>query len=112
MNKIRISSIQDMSYIILFFIIVVFMLMSIKVSAQPKYESLVEVEVSSGDTLWSIATKYSEGMTIPSYIALIKVENNLKDHHIYPGQVLYVPQLNSIKVGTANESDYLLSSKY
>lgn len=89
------------------------MVTSVQVSAQPEYEHILEVEVNAGDTLWSIASKYGESMPIAAYISLLKVENNLKDHYIYPGQILLVPQLTSKEViVVADESNHLLSSKY
>ncbi|RXI98709.1 LysM peptidoglycan-binding domain-containing protein [Anaerobacillus alkaliphilus] len=86
--------------------------MSVSVSAQPEFEELIEVEVLSGDTLWSIASKHTEGMSILSYITILKRENNLTSDHIYPGQILLVPQLKRKEEFVRNEGDYLLSSKY
>jgi hypothetical protein len=103
---------QDISYIVLFALLIGYMLMSSQVSAQPKYEHLIEVEVHIGDTLWSIASEYTEGMAIPAYISLLKIENNLKGDRIYPGQILLVPRHNIEEVVTVNEGDYILSCKY
>ncbi len=107
-------SFQDLSYSILFMILVLYLLISVQMSAQPKFEEVIEVEVRLGDTLWSIADKYSEGIPIQSFITLLKLENNLNDYQIYPGQKLLVPQLQSLKKGVEKEDEgnHLLSSKY
>ncbi|MFN7250737.1 MAG: LysM peptidoglycan-binding domain-containing protein [Anaerobacillus sp.] len=112
MDKRQKFSFSDISYIALFITIIAYMLMSAHVSAQPKYEHFIEVEVKNGDTLWSIASKYTDGVTVQSYITILKEQNNLRDHHIYAGQVLLVPQQTNKDAGVENESDHLLSSKY
>ncbi len=112
MIKIREISFQDISYLIIFGMLVAYLILSASVSAQPEYEQLLEVEVLSGDTLWSIASKHTEGMSVHSYITVVKRENNLSTDHIYPGQILRVPQLKLKEESVANEGDYLLSSKH
>jgi Zn-dependent membrane protease YugP len=112
MDKKKKFSFSDLSYIAVFMMIIAYMLMSAHVSAQPKFEHFIEVEVENGDTLWSIASKYTDGVTVQSYITILKEQNNLKDHHIYAGQVLLVPQQTYKDAGVANEGDHLLSSKY
>ncbi|MCT8139905.1 LysM peptidoglycan-binding domain-containing protein [Anaerobacillus sp. CMMVII] len=114
MNRNRNHSIQGMSYIVVFMLLIAYLLMSVHVSAQPKFDHILEVEVNVGDTLWSISSQYSDRMTVPAYISLVKAENNLKDHNIYPGQVLLLPQIENKEVSTAHEheSNYLLSSKH
>ncbi len=109
-KPIRIS-IQDISIIILSFILISLMLVSVNGSSEPKYELLIEIEVREGQTLWSIASSYADGVSTQSYLSLLKSHNNLEHDLIYPGQKLLVPQQASTKVVT-NEGDYLLSSKY
>lgn len=50
------------------------------------------IEISQGDTLWSLAHKYSKnsGMTTRQYVNELKAMNNLKEDTIYIGQYLTV----------------------
>lgn len=55
------------------------------------------IEVSSGDSLWSIAEEYSDPdyETIHSYIDEIKAINSLRSNNIHAGQYLTVPYYDS-----------------
>lgn len=111
MKKLRTISLQDFSYILLFIMLFVVMYMSVQTSNEPNYNSLLEIEVAEGDTLWAIATNYSEDIPFQSYLALLRNYNDLENDRIYPGQRLVVPKLDMEKV-VSGEGDYLLSSKY
>lgn len=107
------TSIQDLSYVVLFIALLVYIVMSTSATVQPEYEQYIEIEVSAGDTLWAIASENIQGgMSIPSFIMLVKGENNLTSNHIYPGQILLIPQLQSREGKMLSESNHLLSSKY
>lgn len=55
-------------------------------------EVLSSVDVQQGDTLWSIAqTHLPSKSNIRVYIEKIKLLNDLDDHSIYVGQLLYLP---------------------
>jgi hypothetical protein len=49
------------------------------------------VRVHRGDTLWSIAEKYSDNSDIRKYIFEIKKVNNLPNSQIFEGDELIVP---------------------
>lgn len=51
------------------------------------------IEVSSGDSLWSIAEKYADSdyETIHDYIDELKAINSLRSSNIHAGQYLTVP---------------------
>lgn len=51
-----------------------------------------EISVKPGDTLWSIASKYSDNSDIRKYIFDIKRINNMKSSNIYTGAVLLIPE--------------------
>lgn len=112
MKKLINISFQDLSYLMLFFILVLVMFMSVHTSAEVKFNSLIEIEVTEGDTLWAIASNYSEGVSIQSYLSELKNYNDLQDDRIYPGQKLVVLKIESEKVVKSEEGDNLLSSKY
>ncbi|OIJ09995.1 hypothetical protein BKP35_16070 [Anaerobacillus arseniciselenatis] len=104
-------SLQDISFIILSFIFIFLMFMSVNDSTKESYELLIEIEVKEGDTLWSIASNYADGLSTQAYLSLVKSHNGLDHDIIYPGQKLLVPQHATEKVDI-NESNYLLSSKH
>lgn len=112
MKKLINISFQDSGYLLLFFILVVVMFMSVQTSAEPKYDRLLEIEVAEGDTLWAIASYYSEGVSIQAYLSHLRNYNDIQNDRIYPGQKLVVPKLEMKKVVNSEESDNLLSSKY
>ena len=49
------------------------------------------INVKEGDTLWSIASGYSEKTEIRELIYIISKENNIQDALIYPGDTIRVP---------------------
>lgn len=50
-----------------------------------------EITVSTGDTLWSIASRYKkDGQDVREYIYELRKLNNLDDCTIYPNQVLKI----------------------
>lgn len=52
------------------------------------------VTVGSGDSLWSIASRYAERHNDIGYLVYsIKNRNNLTDSIIFPGQQLIIPDL-------------------
>lgn len=110
-NLIKISY-QDLSYLLLFIILVLIMFLSVHTSAEVKYDSLIEIEVTEGDTLWAIASNYSEGVSIQSYLSQLRNYNDLQGDRIYPGQKLVVPKIETKQVVKSEEGDNLLSSKY
>lgn len=59
-------------------------------SASKKIET-EEITVSTGDTLWSIASEYKkDGQDVREYIYELRKLNNLDDCTIYPNQVLKI----------------------
>lgn len=104
-------SLQDLSYLMVFMIMIIFIITSGHTSPSPKFDKVIEVEVHEGDTLWSIAKVYSYEIPVQTFIGHIKVHNELQHDFIYPGQKLLVPLGEKHKV-VKDEGDYLLSSKY
>lgn len=102
---------RDFIFILFIAILLAYLFISTQISEQHKFEYVIEVEVNEGDTLWSIASHYSDGISIQAYISLLKNANQLHEDLIYPGQKLLIPQLDNNEVAL-NEGDYLLSSKY
>ena len=65
-----------------------------------------KITVHSGDTMWSIANRWSDDKEdVREVMHRICEANNLKSKHIYPGQVLKVP------VKTITTNDHMLASK-
>lgn len=112
MMKLINISYQDLSYLLLFFILVVVMFMSVQTPAMPEYDILIEIEVTEGDTLWAIASYHSEGVSTQAYLSQLRNYNDIQNDRIYPGQKLVVPKLEMKKVINSEEGDNLLSSKY
>lgn len=64
------------------------------------------ITVHSGDTMWSIAGRWSDDREdVRQVIHRICKANNLKSQHVYPGQVLKVP------VKTVPHNDFMLAGK-
>lgn len=60
---------------------------------KPEYQNAAVI-VSSGDTLWDIASRYRRpGEDVRDIVDRIREANNLGTGHIYPGQGLLVPAL-------------------
>ncbi len=60
-------------------------------AAEPVY-SYHQVTVTSGDTLWGIASRAAgEGQDVREVVYHICEANGLKSKNVYPGQVLKVP---------------------
>jgi len=51
-----------------------------------------EVSIHDGDTLWSIADKYTDDKEdVRETVHIIKKINGMDDVIVYPGEVIYVP---------------------
>ena len=65
-----------------------------------------KVTVYSGDTMWTIANRWSDDKEdVRDVMHRICEANNLKSKHIYPGQILTIP----VKAVTHN--DFILAGK-
>lgn len=90
-----------MSALLVFFILVtcilLFRLTAMRADAEkrnvPVYKYYTTVEVSSGDTLWSIAEEYYDpgSCDICSYIDEVASINNLKSRYLTVGERLCIP---------------------
>lgn len=67
-----------------------FMFMPESTSADISNKTTI-VYVSSGDTLWSIADKYTNNGDVREMVYRIKKLNNLNSSNLYPGQQIEVP---------------------
>ena len=54
-------------------------------------DNIVEYTVASGDTLWSIAEKYSKNTDIRQYIYDLKKLNDMEQSSLYVGQNIKIP---------------------
>ncbi len=54
----------------------------------PQYDY---IEISKGDTLWSIASNYADNKEIRQVIYEISKVNNIKNASIYPGNIIKIP---------------------
>lgn len=83
-------------YIVCF--IIAFILISVSIALLSSRSSAavqgeeVSVTVYPGDTLWTIAAEHRGRTEIRRFIEEIRRVNNLAEGHIYPGQVLTIPQ--------------------
>lgn len=60
-------------------------------SAMPKNNEIESIVVSTGDTLWSIASEYKKpGQDVREYIYELRKLNNLENCTIYPGQEIQI----------------------
>lgn len=74
-------------------------------AAEPVY-SYQQVKVTSGDTLWGIASRAAgEGQDVREVVCHICDANGLTNKNIYPGQVLKVP------VAVRAADDLMLASR-
>jgi len=56
------------------------------------YEKIEAVYIESGDTLWSICSRFVDNKTdIRKYIDEVIKYNNLQSALLKPGQLIYVP---------------------
>ena len=78
--------------IIITSIFTIYFAKSFKYERKIKYETVSELQIRSGDTLWDIATQYkAEGEDTRFFIYEIKKLNNLTGNVSKVGQVLYIP---------------------
>lgn len=79
--------------------------MNMVLAEEPVYYNQ-KITVHSGDTMWSIANRWSDDKEdVREVMHRICEANNLKSKHIYPGQVLTIP------VKAVTQNDYMLASK-
>lgn len=84
----------SVSYIIVFGIVFILMLVTLHHSLAAKDESrYVKVEIENGDTLWEIAEKYSEqhSYTTKGFIDWVEKNNTINGNHIISGETLVIP---------------------
>ncbi|MBK3494296.1 LysM peptidoglycan-binding domain-containing protein [Viridibacillus sp. YIM B01967] len=60
--------------------------------------SYKEIEIHNGDTLLSLANKYSGKMADHEWIEMVRNENNIIDDTIYAGHTLVVPEHDILNV--------------
>jgi nucleoid-associated protein YgaU len=81
--------------VIILVIVVVSMLGSFIFEARARGEAAVDYHehmVKPGDTLWTIAQKYTNGEgDIRKYIYDIKKANEMENSDLFPGQILCIP---------------------
>ena len=76
-----------------------------------------EIKIEHGDTLWSLAERYSGEMSHIDWIKTVRTENNLLTENIEAGQELVIPistdhvyiasdeeKYDSVKVASKNEN--------
>lgn len=86
-NKRRFATI-----VMLFSLVVIFSGMIVHAGAASQAQDVNQVvQVSKGDTLWEIASCYSDNTDPRAYIYEIKEINHLDSDNIYAGQELYLP---------------------
>ncbi|MFS0782157.1 LysM peptidoglycan-binding domain-containing protein [Bacillus sp. 1P06AnD] len=79
--------------VILLFSVVYFVMLNVKGN-----QSYIEIEVSSGDTLWGIAERYNDQqMEIPDFIAYIEQTNKMNGEVLKAGDVIKVPVMKKQK---------------
>lgn len=76
--------------VIMILIILVITLFS-HCSAMPKNNETESITISTGDTLWSIASEYKKpGQDVREYIYELRKLNNLENCTIYQGQEIQI----------------------
>lgn len=55
------------------------------------YDEYYKIRVVPGDTIWSLANKYSKNKDIRRLVYNIKILNNLDESTIYPGDIILIP---------------------
>lgn len=61
---------------------------SVSAYKEPQFQSIV---VQSGDTLWSIAERYSNNSNIRKYIYNVKTINNMDSGMLYENTAILIP---------------------
>jgi len=93
-KKMNSLNLKDISYVILFGIIIVIILLTLNhVFAAEKHYQLEQITVHQGDTLWTLANDYYKqlGMSKQEYIHHVQKVNQLDNHMVFPGQALMMP---------------------
>lgn len=76
---------------IMFICIIVFTIMYTQSAMGFREQQYQSIAVNSGDTLWSIAQKYSKGSDIRQYINKIKEINSLDSSLICDNSTIIIP---------------------
>lgn len=98
LNKYRVTDIKRfkrfMFISILFISILVFASMATLIAYSKDIPQFDYISVKEGDTLWSIASKYTDNKEIRQVIYEISQTNNIHNASIYPGDIIKVPLNN------------------
>lgn len=84
--------IQKNSFVFLFFILVLMLSFYYALSHNNEQAHLVQLKIEQGDTLWTLAEKYSGNTPHHEWIDEIMKENELKAPVITAGQTLKIPE--------------------
>ena len=94
-NKYRITNINRFKrfvFISVFFVSIIVFASSLTINAYSKdIPQFKYINVSKGDTLWSLASTYMEDMEIRKAVYEISKHNNIQDASIYPGDIIAIP---------------------
>lgn len=94
-NKYRITNINRFKrfvFISVFFVSIIVFASSLTINAYSKdIPQFKYINVSKGDTLWSLASTYMEDIEIRKAVYEISKHNNIQNASIYPGDVIAIP---------------------
>jgi LysM repeat protein len=82
---------QRNSYLILFFSLILTFSFYTVITQKSDDVQVSQVEVKSGDTLWTLAQSFSGNTPHQEWIEQIMAENNLSTPHIVAGQTIKIP---------------------
>lgn len=94
-NKYRITNINRFKrfvFISVFFVSIIVFASSLTINAYSKdIPQFKYINVSEGDTLWSLASTYMEDIEIRKAVYELSKHNNIQNASIYPGDVIAIP---------------------
>jgi cell division protein YceG involved in septum cleavage len=98
------------SYILVLSLLVLFISFTILLKLDTNGDQYQQITVEKGDTLWTIADKYSDHYTMSKedFIDWVGTENNLVSYQIKAGDSLTVPVKN---ISAYENTDYQLASE-
>lgn len=92
-GEIQMKWMKDNVMVVCFLVVVLFFVGSIVHDTIEK-SNVTEIRITEGDTLWSLAQKYSGDMKPQKWMNHVINENNLIDGQIIAGEKLTVPVTN------------------
>jgi LysM repeat protein len=95
LNKYKVTDIQRFKRFMFISVLLISILVFASMTTLNAYSKDIPqfdyIKVSEGDTLWSIASDYTDNKEIREVIYEISKTNNIQDASIHPGDIIKIP---------------------